>query len=56
MNLTPDQADILRELMNIGVGRAAGMLNEMTDAYVRLQVPSVGIFSALERGNIAPSD
>lgn len=48
MNLTPDQADILRELMNIGVGRAAGMLNEMTDAYVRLQVPSVGIFSALE--------
>lgn len=48
MNLTPDQADILRELMNIGVGRAAGMLNEMTDAYVRLQVPSVRIFSALE--------
>ena len=48
MNLTPHQADILRELMNIGVGRAAGMLNEMTVAYVRLQVPSVRIFSALE--------
>ena len=48
MNLTPDQADILRELMNIGVGRAAGMLNEMTDAYVRLQVPLVRVFSPPE--------
>jgi chemotaxis protein CheC len=41
MNLTPSQTDVLTELINIGVGRAAGMLNDLTEAYVRLQVPFV---------------
>lgn len=48
MNLTHDQADTLGELINIGVGRAAGMLNEMTDAYVRLEVPLVRAVSVVE--------
>ena len=48
MKLTPDQADTLGELINIGVGRAAGMLNEMTDAYVRLEVPLVKAVSVVE--------
>jgi chemotaxis protein CheC len=33
--------DALRELINIGVGRAAGVLNEMTEAEVTLYVPVV---------------
>jgi len=37
--LTADQEDALRELINIGVGRAAGMLNEMTSSRIRLRVP-----------------
>lgn len=48
MNLTPEQADTLGELINIGVGRAAGMLNEMTEAYVRLEVPLVRAISVVE--------
>lgn len=48
MNLTPDQIDALKELINIGVGRAAGMLNEMVNSRVYLQVPSVRVFSLLE--------
>lgn len=48
MNLTPDQTDALKELINIGVGRAAGMLNEMVNSRVYLQVPSVRVFSAPE--------
>ncbi|MCP3959473.1 MAG: chemotaxis protein CheC [bacterium] len=37
------QLDALSELMNIGVGRAAGMLNEMLGSPIELVVPSVKI-------------
>jgi chemotaxis protein CheC len=47
MSPTPDQIDILKELINIGVGRAAGMLNDMLQSRVQLQVPYVKIFSSL---------
>ncbi|MFC1975106.1 chemotaxis protein CheC [Chloroflexota bacterium] len=47
MNPTPDQIDVLKELINIGVGRAAGMLNDMLQSRVQLQVPYVKIFSPL---------
>ncbi len=43
--ITPDQADALTELINIGIGRAAGLLNEMTDAHVSLSVPSLVLTS-----------
>jgi len=39
--LTADQYDTLKELINIGVGRAAGMLNAMLDTHVHLQVPEL---------------
>ncbi len=45
MDLTPEQTDILKELINIGVGRAAGVLNEMVHFRVLLQVPFVKILS-----------
>ncbi|KJU85949.1 CheC, inhibitor of MCP methylation [Candidatus Magnetobacterium bavaricum] len=41
MLLTTFQVDALTELINIGVGRAAGVLNEMLMAHVSLQVPSI---------------
>ena len=45
MDLTPDQIDALKELINIGIGRSASMLNEMVNTRVYLQVPSVKVFS-----------
>jgi chemotaxis protein CheC len=45
MNPTPDQIDTLKELINIGVGRAAGMLNDMLQSRVSLQVPYVKLFT-----------
>ncbi|MEZ5361756.1 MAG: chemotaxis protein CheC [Bryobacterales bacterium] len=40
-----EELDAIRELINIGVGRAAGALNDMVGRYVRLNVPSVSIVS-----------
>lgn len=51
MNLADGQIDALKELINIGVGRAAGVLNTMLHSHVRLQVPFIEILSpsALEK-------
>lgn len=46
MIVTEDQLDALRELINIGVGRAASLLNEMVDSYIRLEVPVVQVLNA----------
>ena len=43
MILTVEQQDILTELINIGVGRASGMLNEMLQSHVDLQVPYIQV-------------
>ena len=43
MQLTPEQLDALKELLNIGVGRAAGSLNEMLEKPIRLHIPSIRI-------------
>lgn len=50
VNLTPDQLDALKELINIGVGRAAATLNAMIQVHIQLQVPFIQIvaLSALE--------
>jgi chemotaxis protein CheC len=45
-NLSPHHIDALKELINIGIGRAAGVLNEMTRFHVILQVPFVKLFAA----------
>ena len=44
IQLTEDQRDALTELINIGVGKAAGMLSEMLQAHIRLQVPYLKLF------------
>lgn len=43
MKIDEDSVDAVRELINIGVGRAAGLLNDMTGAHILLQVPEVRI-------------
>ncbi|EFL50187.1 CheC, inhibitor of MCP methylation [Solidesulfovibrio fructosivorans JJ]] len=48
MPLSPLQLDILQELINIGVGRAAGMLNQMVNTHIQLQVPVLKVVSTAE--------
>ncbi|MBE9096290.1 chemotaxis protein CheX [Tychonema sp. LEGE 07203] len=46
MELTADEIDALKELINIGVGSAAGMLNEMIQFPIQLQIPDIELLSA----------
>ena len=43
MELTADQMDALKELINIGVGKAADVLNQMIECHIQLQVPFIKI-------------
>jgi chemotaxis protein CheC len=43
--LTAAQMDALKELFNIGIGRAAGILNEMTNLHIHLEVPFIKVLS-----------
>ncbi len=39
MTINPEQLDVLKELLTIGSGRAAAVLNEMTSLHISLDVP-----------------
>ena len=41
MHITPEHLDALQELLNIGVGRAAGSLNQMLEKPIRLHIPFI---------------
>ncbi len=43
MELTDKESDILKELINIGVGKAAGVLNQITGLHIILHVPTLKI-------------
>ncbi len=43
MNFRAKQLDALQEIINIGIGQAAGILNEMIDSPIRLQIPDLKI-------------
>jgi chemotaxis protein CheC len=45
MELSPGQHDILKELINIGVGKAAALINQMVKAHVTLTVPEIVVLS-----------
>jgi len=45
MTLSIAHQDVLAELLNIGVGKAASVLNEMIDSHVALSVPSIKIIT-----------
>lgn len=44
--LTEAQIDTLQELINIGVGRAASLLNEMVNSPIHLEIPLIRVLSA----------
>lgn len=44
--ITEEQLDALQEFINIGVGRAAGMLNEMIESPILLTVPVLKILDS----------
>ena len=48
MELTANQRDTLTELINIGYGRAAGALSELTGYRITLEVPKVAIHAIEE--------
>jgi chemotaxis protein CheC len=48
MQLIPSQIDALKEMVNIGVGHAAGVLNAMLNSRVQLHVPVVEMMSYAE--------
>ncbi len=43
MHISPEELDALQELLNIGVGRAAGSLNQMLEKPIRLHIPHIQI-------------
>ncbi|MEG3991023.1 chemotaxis protein CheC [Microcoleus sp. S28C3] len=45
MKLSARQLDALQELVNIGIGQAAGVLNDMIDSPIRLQIPHLQILT-----------
>lgn len=51
MDLTANQTDALTELINIGYGRAAAALSDLTGHRITLEVPNVSMH---EIGEIAP--
>jgi chemotaxis protein CheC len=51
MDLTPAQQDALKELLNIGFGRAAASLSQLTGHRVLLEVPAVSIHPLAELKN-----
>lgn len=48
MKLTAGQLDVLKEMVNIGVDQAAGILNEMIEFRIRLQIPVVKLLTLPE--------
>ncbi|HVU34862.1 MAG TPA: chemotaxis protein CheC [Opitutaceae bacterium] len=52
MDLTINQRDALSELINIGYGRAAGALSELTGYRITLEVPQLAMYTIDEIGPI----
>ena len=47
---TEEQLDALREVVNIGIGKAASIFNGMLDSHVELEVPSIILFDPKNPG------
>ncbi len=46
MKLNANDIDIITELINIGMGRAANLLNQMLSAHIELRVPTVYVLES----------
>ncbi|MDQ6988237.1 MAG: chemotaxis protein CheX, partial [Mariprofundaceae bacterium] len=44
MLISEEQRDILGEIVNIGIGRAAAALNDMVGHHIQLQIPHIEVF------------
>lgn len=45
INLNTQQLDMITEIVNVGIGRSASVLNTMLDSHISLRVPEVMLFS-----------
>ncbi len=45
MELTTEQNDTLKELLNIGIGRAVNTLNTMVQSHIQMSIPSIKIMT-----------
>ena len=54
MNLSEDHLDAIKEFINIGVGKAANILNELLDAHISLDVPVIEITDNQEIKSMMP--
>ncbi len=43
MLLTEEQLDVIREVINIGAGKSAALLNEMVNAPISMQIPRIWV-------------
>jgi len=48
MHFTLEQEDVIKELLNIGVGRAAAALNQIIEKPITLHIPTILIATAFE--------
>jgi chemotaxis protein CheC len=46
--ISPEQLDALKEMIGVGMGKAADMLNEMLESHIELKVPSLSIIKSDE--------
>lgn len=56
LSLTPIQEDTLTEILNLGVGGAANVLNQMSEEYIEIQVPSLHLLTKEEIKKHAGND
>jgi chemotaxis protein CheC len=52
--LDNDRYDALREVISIGIGRAAAALNDIVDAHVRLELPALSVCRVSQLGSALP--
>lgn len=48
MNLSSEQIDVIQEMLNIGVGQAANILNTLSGKHVKLSVPEIKLVTLAE--------
>ncbi|MDD3407680.1 MAG: chemotaxis protein CheX [Methanomicrobium sp.] len=56
--LNGEDADAVKELLNIGIGRSAAMLNTITKSHIALSIPEVRVYNAktLKKGAVKVFD
>lgn len=53
MQVSEEIRDTLKEIINIGVGKAAGMLNDLLHSHVKLEVPQIDLIKCSEFSDLS---